>query len=238
MSVKAELNAKPRSETGKGAARRLRREGRVPAVVYGGETESTPISIDAGEAVHLFQRISVENTLVDLKLEGEDQPLVTLVREVQAHPYKSELVHVDFYRITEGKAIEVEVPVHLNGVPQGVRESGGVLEQIVHELPVKCIPSKIPESIEFDVTELGMNEAIHVSDVELDPDVEILLPGERAICTVVAPKIVLEEPEVEEEEELEVALVGEEEEEALAEGEVPEEEAEEGPGEVAEGEEE
>lgn len=226
MSVKAEISAKPRSETGKGAARRLRREGRVPAVVYGGEMETLPISVDAGEAVHLFQTISVENTLVDLDLEGEDEPMVTLVREVQAHPYKAELIHVDFYRITEGKEIEVEIPVRLRGIPVGVRESGGVLEQIVHEVPVKCVPAKIPEVIELDVTELGMNEAVHVSDVELDPEVEILLPGERAIGTVVAPKVVLEEPEVAEEEELEVALVDEEGEEIAVEAEEDEEEGE------------
>jgi len=226
MAVTAELTAKKRHETGKGAARRLRREGRVPGIVYGGDQETIPVSLDAGEAEYLFRQISVENTLVDLKVEGEDGALRTLVREIQAHPYKSELIHVDFYVITEGKAIEVEIPVHLNGIPVGVRESQGVLEQIVHELPVKCIPSAIPETVEIDVTELGMNEAVHVSDVELGPDVEVLLDGERAICTVVAPKVLVVETEVEEEE-LEIELVGEEGEELAEEPAGEAEEAEE-----------
>ncbi len=238
MAVKAELNAKPREETGKGPSRELRRNGRVPAVVYGGDRENVEISVDAGEAIHLFEQISVENTLVDLKIEGQDGAVSTLIREIQAHPFKHELVHLDFYRITEGQAIEVAVPVHLEGVPQGVKESGGVLEQIVHELPVKCVPAAIPEFIEFDVTELEMGDAIHVSDVELGDEVEILLDPERTICTVVAPKVVVTEPEEVEEEEVEVALVGEEEEE-LPEGEVPEgEEAPEAGGEERDEEEE
>lgn len=226
MTARAELSAEKREETGKGAARRLRDEGRVPAVVYGGDIDTIPISIDAGEAKYLFQQISVENTLVDLDLdvEGTDGPLRTLVREIQAHPFKSELIHVDFYVITEGKVIEVQIPVRLNGIPEGVRESGGVLEQIVHELPVKCVPAAIPETVEIDVTELGMNEAVHVADVDLGDEVEILLEGDRAICTVVAPKVVVVEAEEEEEEELEVELVGEEGEEPLeAPGEEPEE---------------
>lgn len=223
MTVTAEIDARKREETGKGAARRLRDRGRVPAVVYGGEVESTPISVDAGEAEYLFREISVENTLVDLKLEGADEPLRTLVREIQAHPFKSELIHVDFYVITEGKPIEVQIPVNLNGIPLGVRESEGVLEQIVHEIPVKCVPAKIPETVEIDVTELDMNEAIHVSDIDLGEDVEVQLDPRRAICTVVAPKVAIVEPEVEEEE-LEVDLVGEEGEELpeeIAEEEVP-----------------
>lgn len=226
MSVTAELTAQPREETGKGPARRLRRKGRIPAVVYGGDMETMEISVDEGEAIHLFEEISIENTLVDLKVEGEDAPFRTLVREVQAHPFKHELIHLDFYRITEGRAIEVAIPVHLRGIPEGVRESAGVLEQIVHELPVKCIPSEIPETIELDVTELGMHEAIHVSDVELAEGVQVLLDPERTICTVVSPKVVITEPEEVEEEEVEVELIGEEGEELpegerLAPGEAP-----------------
>lgn len=227
MTVKTELSAKSRDETGKGAARRLRDRGRVPAVVYGGDMETLPISVDAGEAEYLFRQISVENTLVDLKLDDHDEPLRTLVREIQAHPYKSELLHVDFYVITEGQEIEVQVPVNLNGIPVGVRESEGVLEQIVHELPVKCVPAAIPETVEIDVTELEMNEAVHVADIDLGEDVEILLEPERAVCTVVAPKVVVVEPEVEEEE-LEVELAPEEAEE-LAEAAEEEEAEAEGP---------
>ncbi len=222
------LKAEKRARTGKGAARKLRASGRVPAVIYGHAAETESLSLDAREAEQLFRSISVENTIVDLAIEDGEE-VRTLIREVQVHPYRPELIHVDFYRIQEGVKLEVQIPVHLVGMAAGVKHSGGVLEQIIHDLPVRCIPAKIPESFEIDVTELGMHESVHVSDLELEEGVEALLDPERTICTVVAPKIVLEEPEEDEEEEVELELLDAE----LEEGEVPEgEEAEEeGPGE-------
>lgn len=219
MSTQVTLKAEKREERGKGPARRLRADGRVPGVVYGKEADTIALSVDAVDAEYLFRSISTDNTIVDLDLEGEKASIPTLVREIQAHPFKDTLVHIDFYRIQEGVKVDVDIPVHLNGVPDGVKNSGGILQQVIHELPVSVLPYKIPESIEIDVTGLGMNESIHVGDIELDEEVEVLLDLERTIATVVAPKeLVVEE---EEEEELEVALVGEEAEE-VPEGEVPE----------------
>lgn len=232
MTQTATLKASAREETGKGPARRLRSEGRIPAVVYGKEMDTVSISLDAMEASHLFQAISVDNTIVQLDVEGQKEPLQTLVREIQTHPYKSDLWHVDFLRIQEGVAVEVDIPIHLEGIPEGVRSSGGVLEQIVHDLPVKCVPAQIPESVEIDVTELDVGDAVHVSDIYLGEDVEILLDPGRTVCTVVVPKVI--EVEEEEEEEAEVLLVGEEG-EPLPEGEIPEGEI---PEELVEGEEE
>lgn len=209
MTKHATLNATSREGTGKGPARRLRAQGMVPAVVYGKDMETLSLKIDAMEAEHLFRGISVDNTIVELSIEGWDEPLQTLVREIQTHPFKTDLVHVDFLRIQAGVAVEVDVPVHLNGVPQGVQTSGGVLEQIIHDLPVKCVPARIPESFEVDVTELEIGDGIHVSELEVGEGVEVLVDPERTICTVVVPRVV--EVEVEEEEEAEVLLVGEEE---------------------------
>lgn len=201
MSSKAMLKAQKRDGKGKGAARTLRRAGRVPAVLYGRELEAVHLSVDAHEAELLFHAISVDNTIVDLEVEGEKKPYQTLVREIQTHPWKANLVHIDFLRIQEGVAVDLEVPVSLVGVPVGVRLNGGVLEQIVHELAVRCIPSKIPEKFELDVSALDVNQSLHVSDIPLTEGVEILAAPDQTICAVAIPRVVeeaqLEAPVVE-----------------------------------------
>jgi large subunit ribosomal protein L25 len=199
-------------------ARKLRQAGRVPAVLYGRELESMHISVDAHEAELLFHAISVDNTIVALDVEGEKEPFTTLVREIQTHPWKGSMIHVDFLRIQAGVAVDLDVPIHLEGVPAGVRNSGGVLEQVIHELPVRCIPSKIPDSFVLEVTELELNDTLHVSDIELEEGIELRIDPERTVCSVAIPRIIEEEEE--EEEALEPELVGEEEEgEAPAEAE-------------------
>ena len=218
MATNATLSAQKRDGTGKGVARKLRQDGRVPAVLYGRDLESVHLSVDALEAGHLFHSISVDNTIIDLRVEGEKGDFQTLVRELQVHPWKTTLLHIDFLRIQKGVAVDIDVPVHLIGVPEGVKMEGGILEQIIHDMPVRCIPSKIPASIEIDVSALGLNEALHVFDIQLDEEVEVRIPPERTICSVAVPKVE-EEPEVEEE---------------LVEGELPEGELPEG--ELAEGE--
>jgi large subunit ribosomal protein L25 len=197
MSTKATLKARKRDERGKGPARALRREGRVPAVLYGRDLDSVHLSIDALEAEQLFHSISVDNTIVDLAVDGEKKPYQTLVREIQTHPWKASLVHVDFLRIQEGVEVDLEVPVELIGVPDGVRHQGGVLEQIIHELEIRCIPSKIPESFPLDVSELDIGESLHVSDLALPEGVEMLTDVGLTVCAVALPRVV-EEPQLEE----------------------------------------
>jgi large subunit ribosomal protein L25 len=192
MSTKATLNAQKREDLGKGASRTLRRAGRVPAVLYGRELDSIHLSVDAHEAELLFHSISVDNTIVDLSVDGEKKPYPTLVREIQTHPWKDSLVHIDFLRIQEGVAVDLEVPVELVGVPVGVRLQGGVLEQIVHELEIRCIPSKIPESFTLDVSGLDVNDSLHVSDIPVTEGVEILMAPEQTICAVAIPRVVEE----------------------------------------------
>ncbi len=207
------LKAQKREGTGKGVARKLRQEGRVPAVLYGRELGTMHLSLDTHEAENLFHSISTENTIVGLKVEGVGELFQTLVREIQSHPFKSSLIHVDFLRIQAGVAVDVEVPLHLIGDPIGVKNSGGVLEQVLNELPVKCIPSKIPKLIEVDVSELDINQSLHVYDLELEEGINITVDEGRTICAVAIPKVV-EEAVVEEDELLE----GDE-------GEIPDEEA-------------
>jgi large subunit ribosomal protein L25 len=200
MATNTVLNAQMREGRGKGPARQLRMAGRVPAVLYGRDMEAVHLSVDAREADQLFHSISVDNTIVDLQVEGEKEAYRTLVREIQVHPYKATLIHVDFLRIQKGVVVDVEIPVNLVGIPVGVKMSGGVLEQVIHDLPVRCIPSKIPEVIEIDVTGLDIGDSLHISDITFGEGVEVTVAQERTICGVAVPKAE-EVPEEEEEEE-------------------------------------
>ena len=191
------LSLRTRSETGKGVARKLRRSGRVPGVIYGGGASPVLVSMAAREALSLFQSISVENTILQLSVDDREAERA-LVREVQVHPCRTELLHVDFLRVQRGVAIEVHVPVHLTGIPEGVK-LGGVLEQVLHDIVVKCIPSKIPPSIEVDVTELGAGEVVRAGDLEMPEDVDILSDPDLTVCAVVAARVEEEEEEEEEE---------------------------------------
>jgi large subunit ribosomal protein L25 len=183
------LKAEKRQGSGKGLARKMRASGRVPGVVYGKDMDTIHVSLDAQEAEHLFRSISVENTIVDLDIKGVRGKQQTLVREIQTHPVRSDLLHVDFLRIQKGVAVDLEIPVNLTGVPVGVKLHGGVLEQIIHELPVRCIPSRIPESFEVDVAELDIDNALHVSDIEFGEGVEPTIDLDRTLCLVAAPRV-------------------------------------------------
>jgi len=197
--MEAKLNLLTRGESGKGAARKLRRAGRVPGVIYGGGDEPVMVSMEARETLQLFQSIPVDNTILNLSLDGEAGPEQALVREVQVHPYRTELLHVDFIRVQRGVPIEVHVPVHLMGLPDGVRNEGGVLEHVAHDITVKCIPSLIPEAIEVDVTGLGIGDVLRAGDLAMPDGVENLVDPERMICGVAAARLAPDELEEEEE---------------------------------------
>ncbi|MFP4622932.1 MAG: 50S ribosomal protein L25/general stress protein Ctc [Gemmatimonadota bacterium] len=225
MAENARLKASLREETGKGAARRMRNEGRIPAVVYGRGEDTRPLSLDAHEFDMLVKQHSLDTTLVELEIEGAEKTgdkVRTLVVEVQAHPFKPEVLHVDFQQIHAGERVTVEVPIVLQGTPVGVRE-GGVLQHIMHVVELTCDVDQIPESFQVDVGTLTIGDSVHISELEVPEGVELLADPERTVATVAAPTV-LELPE-EEEEELEPELVGEMAEE-LEEGETPAEAAE------------
>jgi len=196
MATDTTLKAELRTGTGKGVARKLRADGKLPAVVYGGDAEPVHIYLDTQDADYLFRNISVDNTIVDLAVEGDKEPVQTLVREIQTHPWKATLLHVDFLRIQKGVAVELDVPLHLVGTPAGQLE-GGVLDQIIHSLAIRCIPSKIPEFIDVDVSHLELNDVMHISDVTFEEGIEVMVAPERTICGISMPKAV-EETVVEE----------------------------------------
>jgi large subunit ribosomal protein L25 len=214
MADKATLKAALRTETGKGAMRRLRREGRIPGVVYGRGEENRPLSLDAREFDTLIKQHSLDTTLIDLSIDGvgaKGATLRTLVAEVQSHPYKPQILHVDFQQIHAGERVTVQVPIRLLGTPEGVR-AGGVLQHVLHDIELECTVEEIPEEFSVDVSALEIGDSVHVSDLAVPEDVELLVDESRTICTVAAPTV-LEVAEEEVEEVTEPTLVGEEAEE-------------------------
>jgi large subunit ribosomal protein L25 len=214
MAENATLKAAVRTETGKGAMRRLRREGRIPAVVYGRGEETRPLSVDAHDFEMLTKHHSLDTTIIELSIEGAGRKggkLRTLIVEVQSHPYRPQILHVDFQQIHAGERVTVQVPVRLHGTPAGVRV-GGVLQHVLHDVELECAVEEIPESLDVDVSALEIGDSVHVSELAIPENVEILIDAERTVCTV-APPTVLEVPE-EEEAAVEPELVGAEEAEA------------------------
>jgi large subunit ribosomal protein L25 len=195
MTITKSLNAKKREGRGKGLARKLRQAGRVPAVLYGKDMETVALSIDATEAERLFAAISVENTIIELQIEGEKSSHQTLVREIQAHPFKKELVHVDFLRLQKNVAVDVDVPIELEGTPTGVKNHGGILEQLVHEVAVRCLPSLIPEAIRVDVSGLELDQSVQIGDLALPEGVDVMVEPTRLVCIVATPRGAIEEEE-------------------------------------------
>jgi large subunit ribosomal protein L25 len=187
----AQLDAKPRSETGKGAARALRRAGRVPGVVYGHAREPQPLTLDTREVDRLLEHISAENTVVDLLL-GE-RTARTLIREVQRHPFRRQVLHIDFQELVAGEKVTVRIPLVIVGSAVGVRVDGGVLDQTLRDLEIEVDPVNMPNHIDVDVTNLVIGASIHVSDLALPPGVETLTESDTTVCVCAAPRALVEE---------------------------------------------
>jgi len=203
MATNATVVAQPREATGKGSSRKLRATGRVPAVIYGHGEETRLLSVEAHEVKLLFSRIRVENTVITVNVEGEKAPVRALVREVQKHVYRDDVVHIDFYQIHAGEAITVEVPIRLVGAAPGVK-AGGILQHALNEIEVRCLPDRIPETLDVDISKLDIGDSIHVSDIAQPEGVEFLVDPERTVCSVMAPAVVAEPAEGEAEAEEDV----------------------------------
>jgi large subunit ribosomal protein L25 len=198
MATSASLKASPRAGTGKGSSRQLRAAGRVPAVIYGHGEETRLLSLDAHDLELLFSRIHVENTVIDVSIEGETKAVKALVREVQKHVIRDDVLHVDFYQIHAGEMVTVEIPVRITGSAPGVK-LGGILQHSLSEIEVRCLPDQIPETILVDVSGLGIGDSIHVRDITPPPGVEFHVDSDRTVCGVMAPVVAVAEPgEVEE----------------------------------------
>jgi large subunit ribosomal protein L25 len=194
------LLAEARPERGSRRAGRIRRQGKVPAVVYGLDSDTLTVSVPARELAHILTSATGVNTLITLKLDGKEH--LTLARQIQRHPTRGEFIHVDFIRIRADVAVQAEVAVRLEGEPIGVRE-GGVLEQLVLTLSIEAKPADIPVALELDVTPLDIGDQLHVFDLSLPSGVTTSQEAEELVVQVVAPRVVEEEVPAEGEEGLE-----------------------------------
>lgn len=182
----AQLSASTRSSSGKGAARTLRRDGRLPAIIYGRTREPLSLSVPAREFERLLERVHAENTVIELSIDGAMSR--TLIREIQRHPVKRNVLHVDFQELVAGERMVVNIPIVLQGTPEGVRNSGGILSQILQELECRVDPLNMPPSIIVDVTNIAVGHSLHVSEITIPDGVEVLDDPESTIAVVAVPK--------------------------------------------------
>jgi len=179
------LKSALRTQTGNGPARVLRRQGRIPAVLYGPTTASENISVDASDLEKLIKKQKGTQSLVKLMI-GDDSRTV-MIKDIQVDPLKRTFLHADFYEVNLQRKLRVKVPVEVVGQAQGV-EMGGLLQVIRRELEVFCLPNAIPESIKLDVTNLEIGDAIHVKDIELGQEVDIPADVNFTVVTVIGGK--------------------------------------------------
>ncbi|MFP3869389.1 MAG: 50S ribosomal protein L25/general stress protein Ctc [Syntrophobacteria bacterium] len=197
MAVSA-LKAQLREKTGKGVARSLRRQGFIPAVFYGPGVEPVPLAFSSKDLDRLFGGGSGEYLLIDLNIEnGEStQKHRAMIKEVQTDPVKQNILHIDLYGISMDKKITVEVPITLTGVSLGVTE-GGILQQVRRTIEISCLPGRIPEALKVDMSNLGIGESVHVSDLDVPTGIELLAEEHLTIASVVPPARAEEiEPEI------------------------------------------
>ena len=182
----ASLNASPRAESGKGVARKLRAGGQVPGVIYGHGREPQALTVNAREFDRLAERVRITSTVIELALDGRTAR--TLIRELQRDPIKRNVLHIDFQELVAGEKVNVSVPLRFVGTPEGVKNSGGILEEVIHQIHVRVDPSNIPDHIDVDVTALTIGHGLHVSDLKLPEGVEVTEEPEQTVAVVSAPK--------------------------------------------------
>jgi large subunit ribosomal protein L25 len=184
------LNAQFRADLGKSAVRRLRAAGKIPAICYGQAEAPMPLAVDPTELIKSLDPVKKTNTVLTLSIAGApsgDAALTVMVRDYQKDAIRGHLTHADFIRVDLTKPVHATVPIMLVGKAEGVK-LGGIMHQVIRILPISCTPDKIPVKLEVDVSALGMNEAIHVSDLKLGEGVRPLADGGSTVCAVTAPK--------------------------------------------------
>jgi len=181
------VEAEAREGFGKNVARRLRQSGRIPAVVYGGGGPSIPLAVDPRAIVRVLRSGAGHNAIFTLEVPGK-APARVMLREWQWDPVRGGLLHVDMVRIARDTKLRVRVPIQMTGEPQGVKVQGGILEFILREVEVECLPDDIPEHITIDVTDLLIGRNLRVSDLPVDEKVKVLAEPARVVAHVLAPK--------------------------------------------------
>lgn len=203
MSSNYVLNAQSRDVFGTGASRRQRRDSHIPAVVYGAGKDNETVTLDHDQVMHSLEKEAFHSAIIDLETDAGSQQVI--LREVQMHPHRPLVLHMDFQRIKATEKLHMKIPLHFDGadVAPGVKVDGGILAHAMTELDITCLPKDLPEYIAVDVSELGMNESIHLSDITLPEGVELTVTAyhegeDPAVATIAAPKVVEEESASEE----------------------------------------
>jgi large subunit ribosomal protein L25 len=187
MAQQANLQASTRTATGKGAARSLRREGKIPGVIYGHGRDAEPVAIDTASLHKMLLGISAATTIVDVAIDDR-APVRALIREIQRDSLRpAEIIHLDLYEVRGDEEITLQIPIHLIGIPDGVRNFGGVLDHVLRELEIEVLPSDIPEHVDLDVTALAIGHSMFVRDLKVEK-AKVLNDPDTPICTVVAPR--------------------------------------------------
>ena len=187
----ASLSAQTRTGLGTGDARKLRQGGEIPAVIYGHGRDPQSITVNARETDRLLSQFSAGSTVIELNVGGIVAK--TLIREIQRHPVKRNILHLDFQQLVAGEKITVSIPLKFVGTSDGVRNSGGILEEIMHVVHLRVDPSSIPNHIDVDVTPLTIGHSIHVRDLTLPEGVAVLDEPDATVCVCAAPKTATEE---------------------------------------------
>ncbi len=201
------VRAWKRSPGGKGAAKRLRANGRIPAIVYAKEMASIPVELDSTEVfalTHGAHAASLESMLVSVEIQDDEEksPRPTLITEIQHDPIKGNVLHMDFHQVSLTEKIHARIPIVTMGESQGVA-AGGILEHGLRELEVRCLAKDLPEEIRVDISEVDVGEALHVKDIVLAEEIEVLSDRDLTIVSVTMPRVVVEEVPAEAVEEVE-----------------------------------
>jgi large subunit ribosomal protein L25 len=197
------IAADVRKTTGKGAARQLRREGKIPAVLYGRKTEPIMLAVDSVKLERLLRQGAGESSLIDVQVQDETRSdrHTVILKELQVDPVKQFFRHADFHEIAMDEEITLEIPIELTGTPAGVEE-GGILENIRRYLSISCLPDKLVDKISVDVSGMGIGDTLHIKDIPLPAGLTVQEEEDLAVATVSAPSVE-EEAEAEEAEEVE-----------------------------------
>lgn len=197
------VEAEIRAASGGGVSRRLRRAGKIPAVVYGAGRENEHLVLDHDGFMHQYEVEAFHTSIISLKNGAGTQQVI--LREVQMHPYRPRILHVDFQRVRATEKIHMAVPLHFIGddVAPGIKADGGILSRLMTEVDVTCLPKDLPEFIEVDVSALKLNDSLHLSDLEIPPNVEVTSlaheGGDHAVAAILPPQKQVEEKEAEDE---------------------------------------
>src|SRR5271166_974150 len=195
MKTSFELVAEFRQTQGKGASRRLRRDGKVPAILYGGHADARALTLSHQKLLIMLDNERFYSTILNLKVGDETQ--AAILKDVQRHPFKNAIVHVDFQRVEENEKIRISIPLHFSGaaIAPGVKSQGGIVSHMRNEVEVSCLPKDLPEFIEVDISGLSLNESIHLSQLKIPADVVLVELAKEDAAVVAIHSPLAEEPE-------------------------------------------